>query len=77
MSRSMSGMVAVAAGPRTRVGIWAKVLRAAAIGFILVTPMSSSDGQEANTEVWVTSDDADVARNALRSAERPSDGLLW
>jgi hypothetical protein len=77
MSRSMSEMVAVAAGSRDRVGLWAKVLMAAAIGFMLVTPMSSSDGKEANTEVWVTSDDAEEARNAIRSAKGSYDGLIW
>jgi hypothetical protein len=73
----MNEMVAVAAGPRNRVGLWAKALRAAAIGFMLVTPMSSSDGKETNTEVWVTSEDADEARNAIRSAEGPHDRLIW
>jgi hypothetical protein len=79
MAFNMNKMVAIASGSRSQVGLWSKVLRAAAIGFMLVTPMSAQDseGTDYNTELWVASDDADEARDAIRSAEGPHDLLLW
>jgi hypothetical protein len=80
MAKNIDEMVAVASGSRNQVGLWAKVLRAAAIGFLLVTPMSAPEGDGTdtnNTELWVASEDADEARSAIRSADGPHDKRIW
>jgi hypothetical protein len=80
MTRNMDEMVAVASGSRNQIGLWAKVLRAAAIGFLLVTPMSAQERggtNTNNTELWVSSEDADEARNAIRSADGPQGKRIW
>ena len=78
MPHDMSKMVAIAAGSRKEVSRWTRILRSAAIGFLVVTATATpSPTSENPEELWVMSDDADEARNALRSAEPPDSRRLW
>jgi hypothetical protein len=70
-------MVAIASGSSKQMGRWAKALRAAAIGFMIVTPMCPPEvGETNNAELWVSNSDADEARSAIRTADS-LDRLMW
>jgi hypothetical protein len=77
MTHNMDDMVAIASGSRRQVGVWARVLRAAAIGFLVVTASGTPEAGSSNTELWVATDDADEARSAIRSAEGPNEKRIW
>src|SRR5262245_39287085 len=65
----LDGMVAVAAGTSTRVRRWSAVLRAAKIRFTLVECASEGRrGSRKYLEIWVTQENADQARDALRDS---------
>jgi hypothetical protein len=77
VSCNFGDMVAVASGSENRVAAWGKALRAAAIGFMVVTPVTDSKDDNNDTELWVTSGDVDEARHALRSYVEAHDGQMW
>jgi hypothetical protein len=77
MSQNMGEMVAIASGTRNRVGRWARALRAAAIAFLVITPMTTSEGDQNDTELWVANDDAEEARHAIQFTYGPKAHDLW
>jgi hypothetical protein len=78
VSCNLDDMVAVAAGPLSRVRRWGGLLRAARIRFCLVESVWEGGPRSAgHVELWVEPDDADRARDKLRKGRRPGEILLW
>ena len=76
MSPHLDEMVAIASGSNSRVSAWGKTLRSAAIAFMVVTPVTASEGDRNDTELWVSSNDADEARHAISKSSGP-DLEVW
>jgi hypothetical protein len=71
---NVARMVVVASGSPARVQRWGDSLRAASITFVIETCESALID---HSELWVSQDDVDEARSAIRSDPGSDKTLLW